>query len=82
MDQNEKVRENRLRRWAKRLGLDVCKSRVRVTHLDDYGGYMLVDSWSNYIVEGEKFSLDLDDVEQMLGGREEQLNEQRREGDV
>lgn len=80
VDQGEKVRVNRLRRWARRLGLEVRKSRVRATHLDDFGWYRLVNTYRNSIEAGERFDLDLDDVERMLEGREEQLEAERKAG--
>ena len=70
---NDKVRENRLRRQAYRLGLMLRKSRARRIHLDDLGGYMLIDTQYNAIVGGDKFNLDLDGVEEMLDEREGSL---------
>jgi len=57
----EPVRENRLRRMAKRQGLRLRKSR------DD--GYMIVDPSINAVVCGGSpipFCLSLDDVEEWL----------------
>ena len=71
---NEKVYENRLRRWAKRLGLKVMKSRARRLHLDNFGEYMLVDTSANVIVDGSKFDLSLEDIERILHGIETDLN--------
>jgi len=46
--------------------------------VDNLGGYRIVDDYTNAIVAGEKFDLDLDDVEQFIkeahaeaGGRPE-----------
>ncbi len=72
--QREKVRENRLRRWAKRLGLQFHKSRARHWSIDDHGRYRLVDVDGD-LVAGEKFDLDLEDVEQWLGSYEARLRE-------
>jgi hypothetical protein len=63
------VRENRLRRMAKRQGLTVLKSRRRDPRAIDYGGYMLVDARTNLVVAGgspHPYSLDLDEVEAHL----------------
>jgi len=34
--------------------------------VDNLGGYRIVDDYTNAIVAGEKFDLDLDDVEQFI----------------
>ena len=61
------AREARLRRRAARNGLIVRKSRLRGTpHSDDHGGYMILDANLNAIVAGQRFDLDLDDVEGCL----------------
>lgn len=73
MGDGEKVRENRLRRWADRLGLSLRKSRARHWHFDDRGGYRIIDAFHNVIEAGEKFDLDLDDVEAFLEAREKDL---------
>ena len=73
----DKVRENRLRRTAKRLGLELRKSRVRNIHLDDFGEYQLVDLIENYIVHGQRWDLELDHVEEWLERTEAQLVEGR-----
>jgi hypothetical protein len=65
-EQGEKVRENRLRRMAKRQGLKLAKSRLRDTRALGYGGWMLTDR------EGtERTGLDLDAVEAYLTGEGE-----------
>ena len=69
-EEPDKVAENRVRRQAKRLGLEVKKSRAKRTHLDNYGGYMIVDIYRNNIVAGEKYDLMLDDVQQWLNAYE------------
>ena len=71
MDQNEKVRENRLRRTAGRQGLNLMKSRRRDPRALEYGGYMLKDAFRNIIVAGaspHEYSWTLDDVEDYLMG--------------
>ncbi|MFJ1764057.1 hypothetical protein ACIOD2_27330 [Amycolatopsis sp. NPDC088138] len=63
-----KVRENRLRRKAKRQGLTLVKSRLRDPDAIGYGGWVIAqDGWA--VVGDFGFSaLDLDDVEQYLTG--------------
>ena len=69
MTDNDKVRENRLRRMAERQGLQLVKSRRRDPRATDYGGYMIVDPFANVVVAGGApcaFSLDMDAVEARL----------------
>jgi hypothetical protein len=69
MDAKEKVRENLLRRMAKRQGLVVHKSRTRDPRAIGYGGYMI--STDNAIVAGatpSAFSMNMDEVEAYLLG--------------
>jgi hypothetical protein len=68
-----KVRENKLRRKAKRLGLFLKKSRAKYTSVDNWGGYMILDLYHNTIDYGERFDLSLDDVEKYLSEDEEEL---------
>jgi hypothetical protein len=64
---SEKVREARLRRFAKRLGYYVCKSRNRAEHCNNHGGYMLVEGYTNTVHAGADFGiLTLDDLESWL----------------
>lgn len=67
----EVVREARLRRLAHRRGCSIRKSRVRTRRVDDLGGYRLLDhqttgSHDVAIAAGERFELDLDDLERIL----------------
>lgn len=61
-----KRREDRLRRLADREGFTLHKSRARTWTINNQCGYMIVDKWRNVIVAGERFDLDLDDVEAIL----------------
>jgi hypothetical protein len=70
-DSADKVQENRLRRWARRLGLTLRKSR-RMISLDNRGGYMVVNL-NNWIVAGERFDLTAADVESLLEDHEKKL---------
>lgn len=65
-EENEKVRENRLRRMADRQGLRLQKSRRRDPRALDYGTYMLLDV-QNRVVATDL--ADLDEVEARLTGR-------------
>jgi hypothetical protein len=71
-EQDEKVRENRLRRMAERQGLALSKSRRRDPHALDFGRYMLVDALTNTVVTGAQHTgrhgMDLDGVEAYLRG--------------
>ena len=71
----EKTRENKLRRQAKRLGIKITKSRVREIHLDDHGGYRIVDR--NRLVHGQRYELDLEDVAKYLAEVEASLRAER-----
>ena len=60
-------REARLRRLAHTQGLHLMKSRYRNPELRlYYGGWMVVDSYTNTIVAGENFKMDIDQVEVYL----------------
>lgn len=60
----EKNIESRARRAARRAGLLAVKSRQRacVPNLDNFGGFMLVDARSNFVVVGSHFELSAEDV--------------------
>ena len=65
----DKVLENRLRRVATRRGLRLEKSRRRDKNAIDYGGYMLVDAYSNTVVAGASnyaYDCTLADIEREL----------------
>lgn len=69
MDPEAKVREARLRRMARRRGLQLVKSRRRDPLAVGYGGYMIIDPDRNRIVAGELDShraMTLDDVDDLL----------------
>lgn len=68
-----KARENRIRRHARRLGLALQKSRARYIHIDNFGGYMLIDPDRKAIVSGSKYELSLDEVEDFLNDFEHRL---------
>lgn len=74
MENGQKVRENRLRRMAKRQGLALSASGRRDPRAIDYGAYALFDAERHFEVAGVdgtgRFEFSLDDVEKYLtGGR-------------
>jgi len=73
-DQEDKVRENRLRRMAERQGLALQKCRRRDPRALGFGTYRLVDPLRNRVVASIQsmgdYGYDLADVEQFLTERE------------
>ena len=67
MEQEEKIRENRLRRAATRQGLIIRKNRRRDPRALDYGQWLIVDPTGNVIIPGGD-KLTLDAVESYLLG--------------
>ena len=72
MSDQDKVRENRLRRMADRQALRLQKSGRRDPRAIDYGTYMLIDPITNTVVAGASATgrpeFSLDDVEAWLTG--------------
>ena len=68
----DKIRENRLRRVAKRQGLILRKSRRFDPQAIDYGLYALIDLRDNLLVTPKNvnsiYALTLDEVEDWLTG--------------
>jgi hypothetical protein len=65
----EKVKENRIRRTADRRGFRLLKSRARDQRAIGYGGFMLVDKFTNAVVLGANpyaYAATIDDVESFL----------------
>jgi hypothetical protein len=56
-------REQKIRRKLATQGLRLKKSRTKNHTADDYGGYQIIEIYSNRIEAGEKFDLSLEDVE-------------------
>ncbi|MCB1343128.1 MAG: hypothetical protein KDK24_19070 [Pseudooceanicola sp.] len=68
MEQEIKVRENKLRRMAERQGLRLCKSKRRDPMARDFGKYHIVDD-RNVVIFGighDQFEATLDQVEDFL----------------
>jgi len=78
-DTKQKVRENKLRRWAGRLGYVVKRSRARSVHLDDAGLFMLIEADGNYVVRGTRFDATLEEIEDFLGGEEKAIAKRQRD---
>ena len=74
---SEKTRENRLRRWAGRLGYVLHKDRARAWSLHHQGGYLLVIADINAVARGADYDLSLDDVEAFLADEETRLRAAR-----
>jgi hypothetical protein len=53
----EQALDARARRAAQRVGLVPRKSRWRANSIDNYGGFMLVDPYSNVVVDGSRYDL-------------------------
>jgi len=62
----EKVRENRLRRTARRRGMLFVKSRRRDPRACDYGRYWLVVQGEHYALLTPESGVTLDEVEEYL----------------
>jgi hypothetical protein len=65
----EKVRENRLRRMARRQGFALRKSRTRDPYAISFGRYWLVDVELNAAMVGDQWGVDLDAIEAFLTAR-------------
>jgi hypothetical protein len=63
METNEKNREQKLRRRLSKKGYTLHKSRIRNIHLNNHGGYMIVESYRNLVIHGDHYELTLKDVE-------------------
>jgi hypothetical protein len=77
-DTIDKATENKLRRMADRLGYELHKSRARHIHVDNLGGYQIIDKASQTIVDGAKFELRFREAEIVLANREFDLTYHRR----
>jgi hypothetical protein len=67
---SEAALDGHARRAAKRIGLMARKSRTRTIHLNDHGGYMLIEPYRNCVVAGERFDLTAEDVIAWCAGKE------------
>jgi hypothetical protein len=76
VDIAEKVRENRLRRQARRLGLELQKSRAREVWADDRGLWRITASRKR-VRWGRQWELTLDQAEALLRDAEAQERTRR-----
>jgi hypothetical protein len=58
--------EQRARRRANRAGYRFEKSRQRMLHLNNQGGWMLIENDRNYVVLGVNFEIPLEKLETEL----------------
>ena len=72
MDEPTKVQENYYRRWAKRLGYVLNKSRARQWSINNQREYTLIDD-RNIIALGSNFDARLDQVADFLKEKEQEL---------
>lgn len=68
------VRENRLRRWATRMGWVLEKSRARILREHDRGKYRLSRAGLGVVV-GASFDASLDEIEAALAAEQRRLRE-------
>jgi hypothetical protein len=68
----EKVAEGRVRRWARRLGLRLERSRAHKLRVDDRGLYRLLGP-KGTILAGRAYDLTLEQIEAHLRERERLL---------
>jgi hypothetical protein len=54
---SEKALDARARREARRVGLIARRSRWRRDSIDNFGDFMLIDLYGNYVVAGSRFGL-------------------------
>jgi len=78
---DDKVRENYYRRWAKRLGLELQKSRGKKWSVDNQGGYRIYDPIAPNVILGTRWELDLDEVAAWFENNEELIRKEKEGGD-
>lgn len=66
LSMTEQAREARVRRGLRRQGYTLIKSRARNWSINNHCKYMIVEAYNNSIVAGEKFDLNIEDVEKFL----------------
>jgi hypothetical protein len=63
----EQMTDATARYWARRAGWRCAKARGR-QHINNKGGYMIVDGWTNNVVYGVNFDLSSTDVVELARG--------------
>ena len=68
MEKTDLNKESRIRRQLQAKGYRLQKSRVKKTHIDNMGGYMIIDNTmgQNTVFAGGRYELSLNDVEEYL----------------
>jgi len=68
MKTEDKTHESKLRRQLKKLDYRLVKSRVRNTHINNLGGYMVIDNthYQNAVYSGSNYELSLDNVQEIV----------------
>ena len=61
--------ETQLRRVLRENGYRLHKSRTHVPNIDNLGGYMITLGENDAVVDGSRFELDLDDVQDFVAER-------------
>lgn len=56
----DKTEVNRVRRKAQSHGFYICKSRDRHLHSNNYGGLQLIEGYTNTVLAGVNFELDIE----------------------
>jgi hypothetical protein len=54
--------DGRARRAAKKIGLVARRSRWRAGSVDNWGGFVLIDPYTNFIVAGSRFDMSAEEV--------------------
>jgi hypothetical protein len=62
IDSVSAAEDSAARRAAKKVGLRAVRSRWRRYSWDNFGGYQLLDAYSNTVVDGVRFNLSPDEV--------------------
>lgn len=84
MDTAERVRESKAKRHAKRLGLELHKSRAKKWSMNDWGGYQVRGKMpvlrGRSVLLGANWDLDLGEVEKFLHRYEGELKGKLKRG--
>lgn len=70
MNTNTEIRamEQTLKRYLKKRGYTLVKSRKQNIDYDNQGGYMVIDNRTNFAVGGARFDWSLEDVQEFVDG--------------
>ncbi|MBO0765245.1 MAG: hypothetical protein J2P50_11745 [Hyphomicrobiaceae bacterium] len=71
---SERAAEARIRRAAKRLNLQIEKSRWRLGSVDNYCWFRIVDPYRNAVEAGARFDLDIADTANWLADAAKDAN--------